>query len=111
VAVALKIVTLLGSKFAVRSGGHSTNKGFASIDSEGVLIDLASLDQVTVSADKSYASIGPGQHWENVYGTLEKQGLTVVGGRVAEVGVGGLMLGGKSFPSPFPTETKLIYLR
>jgi FAD/FMN-containing dehydrogenase len=87
-------VTLLGSKFAVRSGGHSTNKGYASVDSSGVLIDLASLNQVTISPDKSYVSVGPGQHWENVYGPLEKQGLTVVGGRVAEVGVGGLMLGG-----------------
>ena len=90
----MKIVTLLRSKFAVRSGGHSTSPGFSSIGSEGVLIDMSDVNQITLSEDKSVVSLGPGCHWDKVYGELEKYELTVVGGRVAGVSVGGLMLGG-----------------
>jgi FAD/FMN-containing dehydrogenase len=94
VAVALKIVTLLDSKFAIRSAGHNPGPGFASIGPEGVLLDMRDINQVTLSSDKSYVSIGPGNTWEKVYNALEKSQLTVVGGRVAGVGVGGLILGG-----------------
>jgi FAD/FMN-containing dehydrogenase len=90
----LKVVTSLASKFAVRSGGHNPSPGFASIGSEGVLLDLSDINQITLSSDKSYVSLGPGGTWENVYKELEKFQLTVVGGRVAGVGVGGLILGG-----------------
>jgi hypothetical protein len=40
--------------------------------------------------------IGGGNVWGDVYKMLEKQDLAVVGGRVSDVGVGGLILGGKS---------------
>jgi FAD/FMN-containing dehydrogenase len=93
VAVALKIVTSLKSKFAVRSGGHNPNPGFSSIDS-GVLIDTASIDSIVLSQDKSTASLGPGATWDQVYDTLQKQELAVAGGRVKDIGVGGLLLGG-----------------
>ncbi|CAL8584107.1 hypothetical protein XPA_009712 [Xanthoria parietina] len=39
------------------------------------------------------ATIGTGQIWRNVYSHLEQYNVTVVGGRVLEVGVGGLILG------------------
>ena len=42
------------------------------------------------------ASIGVGLSWGNVYRRMEKQGLNIVGGRVTEVGVGGLTLGGNT---------------
>lgn len=94
VAVALRLVTSLKSKFAVRGNGHNANPGFSSIDQSGVLIDTGGLDFVKVSEDKSVASLGPGASWDQVYEQLEPQGLMVVGGRVKDVGVGGLILGG-----------------
>jgi FAD/FMN-containing dehydrogenase len=94
VAVALKIATSLQTKFAVRSAGHSAGPGFSSIDAEGILIDLAGINEVALSEDRSVASVGPGNTWDRVYEELEQHELTVVGGRVAGVGVGGLILGG-----------------
>jgi FAD binding domain len=38
--------------------------------------------------------VGAGARWFDVYRTLEAEGLMVLGGRVADVGVGGLTLGG-----------------
>ncbi|KAK8063022.1 FAD-binding oxidoreductase [Apiospora hydei] len=78
--------------FAVRSGGHLPSPGAANID-KGVLIDLSKFDHVTFDAEKEAASIGAGQRWLNVYTQLDKYNVTVVGGRVTDVGVGGLTLG------------------
>lgn len=39
-------------------------------------------------------SVGPGATWDLVYGKLDPLGLSVAGGRVSGVGVGGLTLGG-----------------
>ncbi|PQE17815.1 6-hydroxy-D-nicotine oxidase protein [Rutstroemia sp. NJR-2017a BVV2] len=93
-ALALKLITTLGSTFAVRSGGHSPNPGFASVDKTGVLLDLSPLNQISLSSDKTTALVGTGARWIDVYTTLETEHLTVVGGRVSDVGVGGLILGG-----------------
>ncbi|OTB15926.1 hypothetical protein K445DRAFT_317555 [Daldinia sp. EC12] len=79
--------------FAVRSGGHSPSPGAANID-KGVLIDLSKFNAVDYDAENKVASIGAGQKWENVYRQLDQFNVTVVGGRVLDVGVGGLMLGG-----------------
>lgn len=40
------------------------------------------------------AVVGPGQTWYDVYSALDQHGVTVLGGRVPTVGVGGLLLGG-----------------
>ncbi|KAK8036503.1 FAD-binding domain-containing protein [Apiospora marii] len=95
VSRALLISTFLGSHFSVRSGGHNPNIGFSSIGSEGMLIDMAKLDQVTVpQPGGSIASIGPGNRWGKVYETLSAAGRMAVGGRANDIGVGGLLLGG-----------------
>jgi hypothetical protein len=47
-----------------------------------------------VSGDKKQTSVGTGNKWLDVYSVLEPKGLSVVGGRVADIGVGGLTLGG-----------------
>lgn len=39
--------------------------------------------------------VGAGNRWLDVYSKLDPMGLSVVGGRVAEIGVGGLTLGGE----------------
>ena len=90
----MKAITCLESKFAVRSGGHNANIGFGSVGADGVVLDLSSLHSIEVSSDKKYASVGPGAKWEAVYTALEAENLTVIGGRVSDVGVGGLVLGG-----------------
>lgn len=84
----------------MRSGGHSPSPGAANINN-GVLIDMSQFNQVTYDAANSLAIVGAGQTWSNVYNTLDQYNVTVVGGRVLDVGVGGLVLGGKSLCLPF----------
>ena len=72
------------------------NPEFSSIGKSGNLLDLRALNQVTLSPKKDILSLGPGATWGKAYEELEKHELTVVGGRVDGVGVGGLVLGGLS---------------
>lgn len=70
--------------------------GFNSVDGSGILLDLGALNEITLSSKRDIVSVGPGATWDMVYETLERYELTVVGGRAAGVGVGGLILGGAS---------------
>lgn len=88
------ISSYLGNNFSVRSGGHNPNIGFSSIGQDGILVDLAQLNDITLSADGTIASIGPGNRWGRVYETLGDSGLSAVGGRANDIGVGGYLLGG-----------------
>ncbi|KAF5616936.1 FAD binding domain protein [Fusarium sp. NRRL 25303] len=92
--VASAVVAARGGicKFAVKSGGHYSFA--ASTINDGLVVDLARLNKVTVNQDRQTAFIGPGGRWADVYPTLQKYGLTVPGGRMFGVGVGGLSLGG-----------------
>ena len=94
VSKTLKIVNFFRVKFAVRSGGHSPNPGWSSVDQPGILIDLQKLNQIEVSADRKIASLGPGGRWGDVFTALDPYGISVIGGRIPHVGVGGLILGG-----------------
>ena len=85
VGLALKIVTFLQARFAVRAGGHNPNSGFASVSDYGLLIDLSGLNQLSLSADKKILSVGPGNRWKTVYNYLVPKGVSVIGGRVPEV--------------------------
>lgn len=80
-------------KFGIKSGGHTPQKGAAN-QQNGVTIDLGAFKQVQVSADRKKTSIGPGNRWADVYSKLDAQGIAIPGGRVASVGVGGLITGG-----------------
>lgn len=93
VSATLLTLKFLGCQFAVRSGGHAAFTGASNIE-DGVTIDLVNLNQITLSADKTQASVGPGNRWINVYSKLDPLGLSVVGGRIEDIGVGGLTLGG-----------------
>lgn len=79
--------------FAVRSGGHTW---FANANSapEGITIDIRGLNRVSLNGEGTILSVGAGATWDAVYGKLDPLGLSVAGGRVAGVGVGGLTLGG-----------------
>lgn len=90
------IVTFLKSRFAVRSGGHNPNAGFASVDSNGLLIDTAKLNEIMLSEDKTLVRVGTGNRFRDVYqnAALTDSGKSIVGGRSEAVGVGGYYLGG-----------------
>ncbi|KAI0835840.1 putative FAD-binding oxidoreductase [Hypoxylon sp. FL0890] len=80
-------------KFAVRSGGHSVVPGAANING-GVLIDMSKINTVEYDADEKVVVVGSGLRWKEVYTALDPYNVTVAGGRVLDVGVGGLTLGG-----------------
>jgi len=90
-----KIVTTLtfwNVPFAIRSGGHNPNEFAANIDT-GVLISMDKFNSVTYNKAQGTATFGTGGRWKAVYDTLDPYNVTVVGGRVLDVGVGGLTLG------------------
>ncbi|EMD91541.1 hypothetical protein COCC4DRAFT_129423 [Bipolaris maydis ATCC 48331] len=77
---------------AIRSGGHGSDSQNSITD--GVILDLSHLNATTYDAATKVASVGTGARWGNVYSDLQKQGVSVTGGRQSIVGVGGLILGG-----------------
>jgi FAD/FMN-containing dehydrogenase len=87
------VLKVVGCQFAVKSGGHGAFVGASNING-GVTIDLLNMNQISISADGTQTSYGTGNRWIDVYNKVESQGLAVVGGRVADIGVGGLTLGG-----------------
>ncbi|KAI0483444.1 hypothetical protein F4859DRAFT_528850 [Xylaria cf. heliscus] len=93
IASALGIIKATKTKFSIRSGGHMPVIGAQSNDN-GVLIALTNIDTKQFNDDKSVISVGPGNHWIDVYNLTAQYGLAVVGGRYAQVGVGGLLTGG-----------------
>ncbi|KAK2615942.1 hypothetical protein N8I77_002663 [Diaporthe amygdali] len=92
VAAAVKALAVADQFFAVRAGGHG-NAANNNIDG-GVTIDLGLLNTTEYDVDAETASIGPAANWKHVYEELEKHGRIVAGARVADVGVGGFLLGG-----------------
>jgi FAD/FMN-containing dehydrogenase len=78
----------------VKSGGHAAFAGASSIEN-GILVNLAKLNEVTLSGDRKTTRVGVGNVWSDVYEVLDPLGVSVVGGREAGVGVGGLTLGGR----------------
>ncbi|KAH8900554.1 FAD-binding domain-containing protein [Thozetella sp. PMI_491] len=93
VSIIVRSIREYQCSFAIKSGGHNTNTGVSNRQ-DGLVIDLKYLAQVKVSENREIVSVGPGKRWGELYQELEQQGLTVVGGRVASVGVGGVALGG-----------------
>ncbi|KAL8746678.1 MAG: hypothetical protein Q9190_001332 [Brigantiaea leucoxantha] len=59
----------------------------------GILIDLSRFNHVHYDATKSLVTVGSGSRWEDLYSAIDPYNVTVVGGRVLDVGVGGLTLG------------------
>lgn len=57
-------------------------------------VDLARLNSIEVNVKDATVSVGPAATWDAVFAKLDPLGLSVAGGRVAGVGVGGLTLGG-----------------
>jgi FAD/FMN-containing dehydrogenase len=93
VAAALTYAARHDLAVSVRSGGHSplghgTNTG-------GVVIDLAHLDDVEVlDTERRLVRVGGGATWGQVAVALDPHGWALTAGDTANVGVGGLTLGG-----------------
>ena len=94
------------SSFAIRSGGHTPFAGAANIEN-GVTVDLRAMNVVKLSEDHSVTYAGAGSIWDDIYNMLQPFNLTVVGGRVAGLGVGGLTTGGR-FVCPTPSLRSTI---
>ncbi|KAI1817210.1 putative FAD-binding oxidoreductase [Poronia punctata] len=92
VSEAVKYLSRENVHFAIRSGGHSPAPLGANIN-EGVLFDMSGFNEVEYDAERGVATVGTGLRWGEVYHYLEQYNKTVVGGRILEVGVGGLTLG------------------
>ncbi len=90
----VEILTRTDTHFAIRSGGHSPSP-FASNINNGVLIDMSNFREIRYDPAQKTVTVGTGNRWEDVYHHLDQYNLTIVGGRVLDVGVGGLTLGGK----------------
>ncbi|KAM6496524.1 FAD dependent oxidoreductase [Amanita muscaria] len=88
----LQIVFKLGVEFGVKSGGHIANPGFSS--SPGVLIATSRFNQVQYNSESQTAVIGTGLIFDEVYAALAPYNVSVCGGRVTGIGVGGFVLGG-----------------
>ncbi|TKX20350.1 FAD-binding domain-containing protein 44 [Elsinoe australis] len=87
------ISRLTNCPFAVKSGGHASFPGSSNIEG-GITVSFENMKLLEISEDRSIATIEPGYKWGEVYTELAKSDLTVVGGRVASVGTGGLTTGG-----------------
>lgn len=94
VSFIIKTAAQKGCEFAVRSGGHMTWKGSSNVGPSGFTIDMEEMNTVSLSNDRSIASLGSGATWGQAYGVLDPMNLTVVGARTSGVGVGGYLLGG-----------------
>lgn len=79
--------------FAIRGGGHSPDIAAANIN-QGITVDMRALKAIRVGDDGNITSVGAGALWNDVYSALDTRNLSAVGGRVAGVGVGGLITGG-----------------
>lgn len=90
----VKVLQQTDEPWAIKSGGHNPNKWFASVQG-GPLISTSNLNEVAYNRPSQTIRFGPGQAWENVTDALKPYGVTVVGGRIGNVGVGGYMLGGE----------------
>jgi FAD/FMN-containing dehydrogenase len=78
--------------FATKSGGHAAFAGASNIQG-GITISLKNLNEVSVSTEYT-AVVGAGNVWKDVYTALQPTDLVVIGGRVSDIGVGGLTTGG-----------------
>jgi FAD/FMN-containing dehydrogenase len=92
VVQAVRLARESGLELAVRCGGHSI-AGHSATEG-GILLDLAGLGQIEIDADARVGSAGGGVRAGAFVEAAFAHGLTVPFGDSADVGLGGLTLGG-----------------
>ncbi|EDU41046.1 GlcD FAD FMN-containing dehydrogenase [Pyrenophora tritici-repentis] len=93
VSVMVLLSRLTQCPFAVKSGGHSAFAGAATIEG-GITMSSENLKGIELSSDKKTVAVQPGNNWGSTLTALSNAGVTVVAGRIGDLGVGGLTLGG-----------------
>ncbi|KAJ8112284.1 hypothetical protein OPT61_g5312 [Boeremia exigua] len=93
VSVMVLLSRLSQCPFAVKSGGHSAFAGAATIEG-GITVSFENLKGIKLSSDKKTVAVQPGNNWGEVLRSLSTTGVTVAAGRIGDIGVGGLTLGG-----------------
>jgi len=91
--IALLISQFTQCQFAVRSGGHSPNPGWANING-GLLISLKGFTDLMYDEATQTQRSGMGNTWGDIYQYMRSFGRLVVGGRLNSVGLG-LATGGE----------------
>jgi FAD/FMN-containing dehydrogenase len=81
-----------GVPIRARSGGHSY-AGY-SVVSKGLVVDLRSINGISINRRAGTATIGAGAQLIDVYAALGAEGATIPAGSCPSVGVGGHALGG-----------------
>lgn len=97
-------------QFAIRGGGHTPWAGSANIDN-GVTIVLSAMNTVSINPSHIIISAGPGNRWIDVYSHLNPVGLSIPGGRISDIGVTGLTMGGKTVLSVTLLPERIITLQ
>jgi FAD/FMN-containing dehydrogenase len=92
VSIAVLLARSTQCPFATKSGGHAAFTGASNIEG-GISISLEKLNEVSISTDWT-AVVGAGNVWRDVYTALQPTNVTVIGGRVSNIGVSGLTTGG-----------------
>ncbi|HXO08157.1 MAG TPA: FAD-binding oxidoreductase, partial [Solirubrobacteraceae bacterium] len=89
---AIRFTVAHGVHVRARSGGHSY-AGY-STTSDGVVLDLRTLDSIRFDRAAGTATIGAGAQLIDIYSALARHGVTVPGGSCPSVGIAGSTLGG-----------------
>lgn len=93
VQLIMEIITHTSARFAIRGRGNNPNRGWAGIGENGLLLDLSSLNKLELQDANSTMVVGAGNKWIDVYKQLEGTKRTILGARMPNVGVGGVLLG------------------
>jgi FAD/FMN-containing dehydrogenase len=92
VAMAVGFAREKGLPLAIRGGGHN-GAGLGTVD-DGVVIDLAQINDVEVDPDARTVTAGGGATWGEVDRATNEHGMATPSGIISTTGVGGLTLGG-----------------
>jgi FAD/FMN-containing dehydrogenase len=91
IAKSLSFAQRFGLPVRLRSGGHSY---IGQSIGPGLVIDLRSLNSLSVNSAAGTTTIGAGAALVDVYGELAAHGVSIPAGSCPSVGVSGLTLGG-----------------
>ncbi|KAH8831257.1 hypothetical protein DL96DRAFT_1587079 [Flagelloscypha sp. PMI_526] len=93
VSATMKLIFKSKANYAVQSGGHQANIAWNNVDG-GVLISFSHMAGVSYNSATQTATLQPGSRAGDVLLALSPYGVAVAGARTADIGTGGLLIGG-----------------